>query len=639
MIYLSGRTSTLPLFAETASTANNFDVKVTITFERDSKHSRRRLVGLWRLARGYHSRYAAAVASQLLEALMNTLSLLLLGVMVDTVLTAPPANLTEMLARFGLGFVLLSLLRGTFWFVGNILAAETAQGVSLRLRDYMFDHIQHLRFTFHDKMKTGELIQRVTSDISAIERFYSEQAIGIARIVVLTLVNFVGLLALHWQLGLFSVIVVPVVMVSSIFFFRRVSKAWDLFQDQEGKLSSVLQENLSAVRVVKAFARQDYEIDKFEKENFERFRLGVAFMRLHAIFWPFTDLITGIQMLFGFLIGGILVLNGRLVIGDWTLIDSGMTIGAYISYAAIIVWIINPMRNLGRLITQMSTGLVSYDRIAEIVAEAWEDLGRDQAPPSASIKGHIAFKDVSFEYEPGKPVLHDISFEVQPGQTVALLGSTGSGKTSLVTLLGRFYDHTAGSITIDGIDLRQYPRHFLRANIGLVEQEPFLFSRSIRENITYGVRRDVSDDEVFAAARAAAAHDFIVKFPEGYGTLVGERGVTLSGGQKQRLVLARTLLKNPRVLVLDDATSSVDTETESQIRQALNQLMAQRTSFIIAHRIQSVMNADLILVLDKGRIVQRGTHDSLMRQDGIYRRTYDMQARIEEELEQELSVV
>lgn len=613
----------MTVFPEKAATSLNFNVKETIVFDKETKKTKNRLMGLFRLMPGYRWRYALALAMQFSEALSNTLSLMLLGVMVDQVLNNPDANLLPSLLTVAVVYVLLALLRGTFSFTSGALAAQTAEGIALRVRDYMFDHIQHLRFAYHDKMKTGELIQRVTSDISAVQRFFQEQAIGIGRILLLFTVNFIALMVLHWKLALFSVIVVPIVAIMSVFFFRRVSKAWDAFQDQEGKLSNVLQENLSAVRVVKAFARQDYEVNKFETENTKRFQLGVAFMKLHAFFWPTTDFITGIQMMAGFIVGGLMAIDGQI------------TVGTYVAYVAMIGWIINPMRNLGRLIVQVSTGLVSYDRLAEVMAEDWEVLGKDEKAPVSDIKGHIVFKNVSFEYEPGKPVLQDISFEVKPGQTVALLGSTGSGKTSLVSLLPRFYDYS-GSITLDGVELSDFPRYFLRANIGIVEQEPFLFSRSIRENITYGVSHAVSDEEVERAARAAAIHDVILSFPEGYKTVVGERGVTLSGGQKQRTALARTLLKNPRILILDDATSSVDTETESQIREALDTLMSNRTTFLIAHRIQSVMIADLILVMDKGRIVQRGTHEQLMREDGIYRQTYNMQAQIETELEMEL---
>ena len=320
-------------------------------------------------------------------------------------------------------------------------------------------------------------------------------------------------------------------------------------------------------------------------------------------------------------------------------INGTITLGTYLAYVGLVVWLIWPMRNLGRLIVKISTGLVSYGRVMKILKQDREPLDEGNYRPTATCTANRVPRRVSFEYDADTPVLNDISFTCRPGQAIALLGSTGSGKTTLVNLLPRFYDYTAASILLDGVELSHYPRQFLRQQIGIVEQEPFLFSRSIRENITYGVGREVSDAEVEAAARAAAIHDVIMSFPEGYNTLVGEKGVTLSGGQKQRVAIARTLLKDPRILILDDSTSSVDTETEAEIREALERLMQGRTTFIIAHRIQSVMNADLILVLDKGRIVQRGTHDELMAQPGIYRQIYEMQTRIEIELEEEMADV
>jgi ATP-binding cassette, subfamily B, bacterial len=320
--------------------------------------------------------------------------------------------------------------------------------------------------------------------------------------------------------------------------------------------------------------------------------------------------------------------------------DGTISLGTYLAYAGLLVWIIWPMRNLGRLIVQTSTGLVSYGRVMEIIREEREPLEEGSHRPAGNVRGEIVFDNVSFNYDAGDaPVLKNISLRCKPGQSLALLGSTGSGKTSLVNLLPRFYEYTGGKILLDGVDLKDYPRRYLRSQIGIVEQQPFLFSRTIKENITYGVGRAVTDEEVEAAARAAAVHDVVVTFPEGYNTLVGEKGVTLSGGQKQRVAVARTLLKNPRILILDDATSSVDTETEGEIREALETLMKGRTTFIIAHRIQSVMNADLILVLDRGEIVQRGTHEQLMAQPGIYRQIYDVQTRIEAELEKEIASV
>jgi ATP-binding cassette subfamily B protein len=322
-------------------------------------------------------------------------------------------------------------------------------------------------------------------------------------------------------------------------------------------------------------------------------------------------------------------------------INGELTIGMYIAYVGLVVWLIWPIRNLGRIIVSASTGMVSYARLMEVIKQAREPLHDGTVQPDGPVKGDIAFEDVSFMYSDGeKDALKKISFHIKPGQAVALLGSTGSGKTSLVNLLPRFHEYTGGRILLDGIELTEYSRAYLRRQIGIVEQEPFLFSRSIRENISYGVGRSVSDEEVERAAKAAAIHDVIRTFPDGYNTLVGEKGVTLSGGQKQRVTIARTLLKNPRILILDDSTSSVDTETEADIRDALNELMEDRTTFIIAHRIQSVMVANLIVVLDKGEIVQMGTHEDLITQmDGMYRRIYDIQTRIDEELEMEISSI
>lgn len=299
--------------------------------------------------------------------------------------------------------------------------------------------------------------------------------------------------------------------------------------------------------------------------------------------------------------------------------------------------VIFPMRNLGRLIVQMSTGMVSYSRVMEILKQPREPLDEGDYSPQGNLIGEVIFDDVGFEYDEGSPVLENINFKVKPGQVIALLGSTGSGKTTLVNLLPRFYEYTHGKILLDGIELKRFPRRYLREQIGIVEQEPFLFSRSIRDNITYGVGRNVTQEEIENAAKAAAIHDVIVRFPEGYDTLVGEKGVTLSGGQKQRVAIARTLLKNPRILIFDDSTSSVDTETEAEIREALQNLMENRTTFIIAHRIQSIMIADLILVMEKGRIIEHGVHDDLVLQNGMYRQIYDIQTRIETELEKEIA--
>jgi ATP-binding cassette subfamily B protein len=584
--------------------------------------SDKRLVGLWRMTPGFRLAYLGAVLGVGVAAVLRTGNYLLLRYFVDDVLTQE--DLGRALPLIAVGFVGLALVQGAFSFLSGKLAARTAEGITLRLRNYLFDHIQRLSFAYHDRTKAGELIQRATSDVDALRRFFADQAIGAGRIVLLFVVNFVALLNLNTRLALLSVVVVPIIVIMSIFFFKKVSKAYEAFQEQEAKLSTTLQENLTGVRVVKAFARQSYERDKFERDNWEQFQRGRRLLMMHSLFWPVSDILCGAQMLGGFFAGALMAMDGTI------------TVGTYLAYAGLVIWIIWPMRNLGRLIVHMSTGLVSYGRVVEVLKEEREPLTEGAYTPSDNVQGEIAFRDVCFKYDAEIPVLKDVSFRCEPGQVVALLGSTGSGKTSLVNLLPRFYEYTSGSLTLDGVELEEVPRQFLRQQIGIVEQEPFLFSRPIRENITYGVGRDVTDAEIEAAARAAAIHEVVLSFPDGYDTLVGEKGVTLSGGQKQRVAIARTLLKDPRILILDDATSSVDTETEGLIREALERLMQGRTSFIIAHRIQSVMNADLILVLDQGRIVQRGTHGELMAQEGMYRRIYDMQARIEVELEREI---
>jgi len=497
------------------------------------------------------------------------------------------------------------------------------------LRDFLFDHIQRLSFSYHATTPTGDLIERVTSDVDALRRFFSEQAIGVGRIALLFVINFIAILNLNVELALVSVVVIPAILLVSLWFFKKVTKAYEEYQAQEAILSTTLQENLTGVRVVKAFARQDYEKSKFEKDNWGKYLKGKILLFMHSMFWPLSDIVLGFQMLFGFVYGATMAINGEI------------SVGTYIAYAGLVVWLIWPIRNLGRIIVQTSTGMVSYARLMEVVKQQREPLFDGQHQPQGAARGDLIFEDVSFMYSDGKSdVLKNVSFHAKPGQAIALLGSTGSGKTSLVNLLPRFHEYTGGQILLDDVELKEYSRSYLRMQIGIVEQEPFLFSRSIRENISYGVGRDVSLEEIERAAKAAAVHEVILTFPDGYNTLVGEKGVTLSGGQKQRVAIARTLLKNPRILILDDSTSSVDTETEAEIREALNDLMKDRTTFIIAHRIQSVMIADLILVLDKGEVVQMGTHAELVKnEDGMYRRVYDIQTKIDAELEIEIARV
>src|SRR6266498_3893180 len=604
----------------------------TLTFDFRKTLEENRLKGLWKMMSDYRLPYAGATLALAGSALAKTFTYLLLRYFADNVLTQGKYignSLTQTFLWIAAGFVGLAIFEGGFSYLSGRLAAYTAEGITRRLRDFLFDHIQRLSFSYHATTPTGDLIERVTSDVDALRRFFSEQGIGMGRIILLFVINFIAILNLNVKLGLVSVIVIPFMLLVSVWFFKKVTKRYEDYQSQEATLSTTLQENLTGVRVVKAFARQEYEKGKFEKDNWTKYVKGKFLLLMHSMFWPLSDIVLGLQMLFGFVLSALMVIRGEI------------TLGTYLAYVGLVVWLIFPIRNLGRTIVQTSTGMVSYGRLMEIVKQAREPLFDGKVQPEGPVRGDLVFENVSFQYSDGKSdVLKNVSFHAKPGQAIALLGSTGSGKTSLVNLLPRFHEYTSGGILLDGIELKDYSRAYLRKQIGIVEQEPFLFSRSIRDNITYGVGRDVSQDEVERAARAAAIHNVILSFPDGYKTIVGEKGVTLSGGQKQRVTIARTLLKNPRILILDDSTSSVDTETEASIRDALNELMENRTTFIIAHRIQSVMVADLILVLDKGEIIQTGMHEDLVSQkDGMYRRIYDIQTKIDEELEMEISSV
>ena len=601
------------------STKNYYDINLKETV------SKNRLIGLWRLIKGYQWLYIGAIALLAIATVARTGISLVVRRFVDDVIIA--GNYGSTLTVTILLFIGLALVQGIFTFLSGWLTSKSAESVTRRLRNYLFDHLQRLPYAYHAESQTGDLIARSTSDVDAINRFFSEQAIGIGRILLLFTVNFVTILQLNTRLGLISVVAVPVIIGISVFFFRKVSKAYEKYQEQEASLSSRLQENLTGVRVVKAFARQGYESYKFDQENWEKFRLGKKLLSIHSLFWPVSDIICGLQMLTSFFIGAMMALNGEI------------SVGTYLAFSSMVILIIWPIRGFGRLIVQTSTGMVSYSRVAELLKQDREPLTEGDYQPDGNVDGEIIFQEVYFAYEENNPVLEDINFVCNPGDIIALLGSTGSGKTSLVNLLPRFYDPTKGTITLDGVDITRYPRKYLRSQIGIVEQEPFLFSRSIKDNITYGVHREVSEEEIIQAAEFAAVHDVIEEFPNGYDTMVGERGVTLSGGQKQRVAIARALLKNPRILILDDSTSSVDTETEAKIRAALDHLMQDRTTFIIAHRIQSVMDASLILVFDKGKIVQKGTHHELMQVQGMYRDIFDIQTRIEVELEKEIASV
>src|ERR1051325_65000 len=439
----------------------------TLTFDFRKAIDKNHLKGIWKMMVDYRLPYFAATMALAVSAIAKTCTYLLLRYFADDVLTQRRYignSLTQTALWIGVGFVTLAAFEGTFSFLSGRLAAYTAEGITRRIRDFLFDHIQRLSFSYHATTPTGDLIERVTSDVDALRRFFSEQGIGIGRIALLFIVNFIAILNLNVKLGLLSVIAIPFMLWVSLWFFKRVTKAFENYQSQEAVLSTTLQENLTGVRVVKAFGRQEYEKGKFEKDNWTKYIRGKFLLLMHSLFWPLSDIVLGLQMLFGFVYAATMAINGEI------------TVGMYIAYVGLVVWLIWPIRNLGRIIVSASTGMVSYGRLMEIVKQAREPLFDGKFQPQGPVKGDLEFQEVSFMYSDGKEeVLKNVSFHVRPGQVIALLGSTGSGKSSLVNLLPRFHEYTSGHILLDGVELKDYSRAYLRKQIGIVEQEPFLF--------------------------------------------------------------------------------------------------------------------------------------------------------------------
>jgi ABC-type multidrug transport system fused ATPase/permease subunit len=519
--------------------------------------------------------------------------------------------------------LLTSSLRGVFAYGQGYLSQAVSQMVSYDLRNQLYDHLQTLSFSFHDEAETGQLMSRLTVDIEAVRNFIS---LGLMR-AVLALLYFVAISAilfwLDWRLALVTMISVPVIALLSIQVARKLRPMWIRVQNENGVLSTIMQESLSGMRVVKAFARADFEIDKFDAKNRELRELNLGAMRFSAWNQPLMVLVLNIITVLIVWIGGAAVIGRQL------------SLGVLVAVTQYILLLATPVRTFGFMVNWFMRGVSGGIRIFGVLDTQPSINDESDALVLDEIEGHIRFEDVSFAYGNGREVLHQIDIDAQPGQIVAILGATGSGKSTILHLLPRFYEVTSGRILVDGHDIREVTMASLRRNIGLVLQDVFLFNATLRDNIAYGVK-DVTDEQIMEAARIARIHEFAQNLPDGYNTWVGERGVTLSGGQKQRVAIARTLLLNPRILILDDSTSSVDMETEYLIQQALDAVMQDRTTFVVASRLRTIKNADQILVLEQGKIVEHGTHESLLQQDGLYTRLYDLQLREQEEFEARL---
>lgn len=519
-----------------------------------------------------------------------------------------------------LGLLLVAAVRDLFTFTQGYWSEKASQGAAYDMRNTIFAKLERLSFSYHDQAQTGQLMTRVTSDVDTVRNFTGSGVLQLLNAVVLLLGSAAILFATNWKLALISFLMVPIILAIFLFFLQRVGPRFRIVQQKLGNLNTILQENIAGVRVIKAFVREPYELQRYRAANDDLLSENLNVVRSTSLTFPLIFFVSNLATLAVIWFGGQQVIGGQLSIGGLVAFNS------YLSYLLMPVFI------LGSTLTSLTQSSASAHRVFEIIDTPIEVVDRPDALPLPPVQGQVQFDNVTFRYAGNEsPTLSQVSFTAQPGQTVAILGRTGSGKSTVINLIPRFYDVSAGSVRIDGHDVRAVTLDSLRAQIGIVLQETNLFSGSIRDNIAYG-RPNATDAEVEAAAEAAQAHTFITSFPEGYQTIVGERGVGLSGGQRQRLAIARALLLSPAILILDDSTSAIDAETEYQIQQALQRLMLNRTSFIIAQRINTVRNADLILLIDQGRLVAQGTHEELQRSSGLYCELIESQLKGDAEL-------
>ncbi len=568
---------------------------------------------LFRMLR-YLKRYWQITLAAYVSLILSSAALLvtprLLQVLIDQGIADGDMRRIIILAVAMVGVALVGAL---FRFLQGYLSEKASQGAAYDLRNEIFAQIQRLSFGYHDKSQTGQLLTRATNDVEMVRQFTGMGFLQLINAIVMLVGSVVFLVSMNWQLALIVLLIVPLTLGIFGFFATRARPMFTTVQQKLSVLNTVLQENLAGVRVVKAFARESHEAERFGRINVELREATVQVRKMLAFVMPLIFAIANLGTLAIVWLGGLRVIGGTL------------TIGELVAFNSYLMLLMMPVGMLGMILTMISRAGASAERVQEILKAQIEVKDKPEASPLPPLRGDVTFADVSFRYfDSGNDVLSGVNFVARSGQTVALLGATGSGKSTIINLIPRFYDVSHGQITVDGYDVRDVTIESLRSQIGIVLQETTLFSGTIRDNIAFG-RPDAPMEEVIAAAQAAEAHDFITAFPDGYDTWVGERGVTLSGGQKQRVAIARALLLNPRILILDDSTSSVDVVTEGRIQAALEKLMKGRTSFVIAQRISTVLSADQILVLDGGRIAAQGTHEELLENSPLYADIYHSQ--------------
>jgi ATP-binding cassette subfamily B protein len=600
--------------------------------EKSKTPQKQKLALLWRFLKGSKRFFVASILCAGITALADVIQPQIIRAAVDNALGGkegnfPPfvMNLVNSLGGFAylgkhlwimaLAIVAVAVVQVVSQYGFRVQNTKGAETLVKTMRDGLFGHIQRLPYGWHMKNKTGDIIQRCTSDIDTMKRFLSEQLTSVFRIVLLLVLSVTFMLSMHPVLTLITMIPAPIVIAYSVWFHFRVHKDFEACDENEGKLSAMAQENLTGVRVVRAFGLEREQINTFEKQNDHYTNLWEKMGRVLSRFWSVSDILSGMQVMLGVIFGAWYCVRGEL--------DAGAYI-AFISYNSMMVW---PIRQLGRMISDMSKAGVSIDRVAYIMNSPAEEDGENCV--DAPMDGDICFEHVSFGYDGGPKILEDVSFEVKAGTTLGILGGTGSGKSTLMLLLDKLYPLEEGRITVGGTDIRHIRTAHLRRNIGMVLQEPYLFSRTIAQNLAI-TADEVDMEAVRAAAGAAALDETVQGFAQGYETMVGERGVTLSGGQKQRAAIARTLMAQTPILVFDDSLSAVDTQTDAKIRAAIAQRFGKATVILISHRITTLSAADEIIVLDSGRVAERGSHEKLKSAGGIYQKIYETQSGREE---------
>lgn len=534
--------------------------------------------------------------------------------MVDQVLSEKN---TTMLNWIVLSIIVVFVIRGIAYYGQSYLMNYVGQRVIIDIRKAVFEKLQRLSMSFYDKHKTGTIMSYVTNDVSALQSAMVDNVVEMITETVILVASIVMMIYLDWKLFLVTFATFPVVLFFIDSFGKRIRKSGSRIQEAAADITSVLQEVASSPRVIKSFVREGYEVERFDKENMNNFRANMKYAQLSSTLTPTIEFVAAVGVSIILWYGGNSVINGSITAGSLV---------AFLTYA---VNISNPIKRLSRVIGNIQKALAAAQRVFDVLDLPEAIKNAPDAKVLPKVKGDVRFNDVSFAYNKNEEVLSHVSFEVKPGEMIAFVGPSGAGKSTVASLLPRFYDATNGSITIDGEDIRKVTLDSLREQVGIVPQETVLFNGSVYDNILYG-RLDATREEVEAAAKAANAHDFIMQLPNGYETMLGDRGMNISGGQRQRISIARAILKNPQILILDEATSALDTESERVVQEALDRLMVGRTSFVIAHRLSTIKNADKIMVLEKGQLIEQGNHDELMAMDGLYAHLYKIQYRSKE---------